>query len=260
MPEDFNFSLEEIGNKADHISSELQELEDLLRKGGIELENNICLSKKGKSVVFPKGYVRKVKDLQQKYRLDSFSDQTLAKNIAYYLQATDLISYLLNRTTLADNRSLSVGAAFRKMAIIWNAAIVEGMLAGKIETVSCICCNCGNLSTSKCKASSKNALSKRKSSIERFANRMSFPVLSYSINLLSELRVIDSQYRSALDWLRDFRNHIHLQYVDENHKIRNRDFVEEKYTISEYNRSVRILRKLPEVFAEIDSVCDNFKT
>jgi len=62
MPEDFNFSLEEIGNKADQISSELQELEDLLRKGGIELENNICLSKKGKSVVFPKGYVRKVSE------------------------------------------------------------------------------------------------------------------------------------------------------------------------------------------------------
>jgi hypothetical protein len=32
MPEGLNFSLEEIGNKADRISSELQELEDLPRK------------------------------------------------------------------------------------------------------------------------------------------------------------------------------------------------------------------------------------
>jgi hypothetical protein len=242
----------EIKKRADNISASIQELEDFIKNCGYNINENICLGEI-RAICLPRGYFRKLDEIEKKYKLDSIEDKTLSKNIAYMIQYSDLTNYLLNRTTLCDESSLSVGNTFRKICTINIATIVEALLAAKIETISRFCDTCNHPLERSCflkkNSSSSNCLKRMK----EYAKRNSYPTFNWLINFFHETEVISKNFCDHLNWLREMRNHVHVQYIVRKNKKRVRDFMEKIYKIKDYNKAVRILGKLPNLFDKIDS-------
>jgi len=83
------------------INDLLQKLEDTIRAAGINTpEENINLKE---MIRLPSNYIRKVEHFEKVYLLHLFKDKELSKNIAYSIQYTDFLNYILSRTTLGKN-------------------------------------------------------------------------------------------------------------------------------------------------------------
>ncbi|NUV00463.1 hypothetical protein XO12_10315 [Marinitoga sp. 1154] len=134
-----------IINKIDEIEKNLQELEEIIKKEEFNPPEDIVPIPK--KIKFPRGYFRKIDTIYSKYKLDLFDDKNLARNVAYAIQYTDFLNYILNRTNFG-NDGLSIGSIFRKNAIISVTTVIEAYLSAMLEKVVNNCySNCKNFSS-----------------------------------------------------------------------------------------------------------------
>lgn len=94
----------------------------------------------------------------------------------------------------------------------------------------------------------KNRSLKKKA--PKIKNKKKFSTFKEGIDFLLESKLIDKNFYKSLDILRTYRNHIHIQYIEDN-KVRIRDFGSNKYNIKIYNGAIKILIKLPEIFGTL---------
>ena len=87
----------EFFEKLKNISTLLQESENVLKTNGIRFPEKNIVANSNQKIQNPKGYIRTVDTLKKKYHLNRFHNKTIIKNIAYHLQFSDFINYLLNR-------------------------------------------------------------------------------------------------------------------------------------------------------------------
>jgi hypothetical protein len=87
----------EFFEKLKNISTLLQESENILRANGIRFPDNNIVANSKQKIKIPRGYIRTVDTLKKKYYLNRFNNKLILKNIAYHLQFSDFINYLLNR-------------------------------------------------------------------------------------------------------------------------------------------------------------------
>ena len=60
--------------------------------------------------------------------------------------------------------------------------------------------------------------------------------------------------------LRDYRNHIHIQYIDKDTRKRQRDFMEEDYSLGTYNKAIKLLHNVPNIIDRLLASCQSFKS
>lgn len=213
----------------------------------------------------PIGKIRRKEELKEKFKLNLLSDRILADNIAYAIQYVDLLSYLYEMTELGGKKSLSVGAIFRKYAVIAVASVIEAYLSGIIEWIAERCGICSLLKS----CGFINKLLHYKSS-QKIAKRLSRIrekeyILNYksSLDFISSIIELPSESYDDLNKPRKIRNHIHIQYLDSERKVRVRDYSIGKtmYEISLFSKAFQILESLPQRFTEIEkdleSECQN---
>lgn len=233
-----------VEKKLKEVERILQEVENIIKEEGFNVPEDMV--KIPYKLSFPKGYFRKVENIIERYKLYLLNDQTLARNIAYSIQYTDFLNYIFNRTIFGKN-GLSIGAIFRKNAIISVVTIIEAYIAGIAENAinQCLSCNKFGSCNSKIKESiirNKNIKKKMK----KIKSKEKFITYKEGIDFLLAANLIDKHFYDELNLLRDYRNHIHIQYI-ENNKVRIRDFKGKRYDIGKYNISIKALKKLPDV-------------
>ena len=127
------------------ITELMRENENFLREEGYKPPLNNYALERTEKIGFPAGYIRTVETFNEKYHLREICpDRTVRQNIAYALEASDLMNYVMNRVNIWG----SVETIFFKLAIVNLASIMEAIL---LEAANNICCNaraCGK--TKKC--------------------------------------------------------------------------------------------------------------
>ena len=256
LPADIQKEIKEELAKA---SEALQKAEDILRDNlGLNVpEENIMLPE---NIVLklPRGYIRTLNTVSVKYKLDLLHDETLMKNLSYAIQYTDFINYVLNRTSLGQG-GLSVGALFRKHAIINVMTIVEGIIIGFIEKTYLICSQCRDFEKS-CAVNIASIYSKDKKILKKHVNCEQSFGFYHALECLKNGSIISDEEYAQLDELRDYRNHIHIQYINKNTKKRQRDFMEEDYSLGTYNKAIKLLHNVPNIIDRLLASCQSFKS
>jgi len=198
----------------EEITRNMQSLENCLKHAGISTpDENVSFENK---IKFPSGYIRKTSYFEKEYKLDLFDDNVLAKNIAYYLQYTDLLNYFMNRTTLGDG-ALSVGTIFRKSAIIVLGAICEAYFVGIIEYIARRCSQC------KSKKDSCKIFKEAEGKLSKIHNKKMEIKFKKEIEYLHRIEALTSLEKDKYKELAEMRNRVHIQYEyahNNNNKIR----------------------------------------
>jgi len=253
LPDDIQ---NEIKNKLFKASKALQEVEDLIKTTGIKIpEDNVKLPEKF-VLKLPRGYIRTLGVISKKYKLDLLDDKTLSKNISYAIQYTDFINYILNRTNLGEG-GLSVGALFRKHAIINVMTIVEGILIGMVEKTYLKCSRCKDFGVN-CSIKIALVYSKYRKYLDDHMNCKKSLDFFWILEYLKKATIIESSEYDELNELRSYRNHIHIQYIDRKTKRRQRDFLEENYSLVNYNNAIRSLHNVTNIIDRFHAMCPNF--
>jgi hypothetical protein len=116
--------MKELQSLIDISTNALRDIEKEIRLEYDTPSENIDV-KKIKLIGIPENYIRTASYYKKEYNLYKLiSTKNERDNIAYSLQLSDLFNYFLNRF----NIFLSVGALFRKQAIINIVSIQEGIL------------------------------------------------------------------------------------------------------------------------------------
>ncbi|MBT1247341.1 MULTISPECIES: hypothetical protein [unclassified Thermosipho (in: thermotogales)] len=248
-----------IEQKLKQVEKILQEIEDVIKSEGFNVPEDLV--RIPYKLSFPRGYFRKIKDIYERYKLYFFNDKTLARNIAYAIQYTDFLNYIFNRTNLGNN-GLSIGSIFRKNAIISVVTVIEAYIAGMVEEVINECYECTK--QAKCDSKIKKSIYKNKSlkkNLKKIYDKKRFVKFKEGIDFLLNAGLINKKFHNELDSLRNYRNHIHIQYIEKNggnNRVRIRDFGKNRYNIKIYNNSINTLKKLPDVFKRLEeefSIC-----
>jgi len=249
----------EIKGELAKASEALQKVEDIIKDNlGLNVpEENIMLPE---DIVLklPRGYIRTLNTVSEKYKLDLLHDETLAKNLSYAIQYTDFINYVLNRTSLGQG-GLSVGALFRKHAIINVMTIVEGIIIGFIEKTYLTCSQCRDFEKS-CAINIASIYLKNKRCLEKHVNCKQSLRFHLALEYLKAGSIISDEEYDQLDELRNYRNHIHIQYIDKDTGKRQRDFMEEDYSLGTYNKAIKSLHNVPSIIDRLLASCQSFNS
>jgi len=235
------------------INDLLQKLEDTIRAAGINTpEENINLKER---IRLPSNYIRKVKYFEEVYLLHLFKDKELSKNIAYSIQYTDFLNYILSRTTLGKN-ALSIGSIFRKYATISVTSIIEAYLVGICEFVADMCGSCKNINN--CIPNGKVVNKDLHRLLRDIKEKKEMAKFKEALEIVNKIAKIDQNLYDVLEKLREMRNHIHIQYFDKvkvsgAQIVRTKDFskTEFRYPLQEYNKAIVALKSLPKVFQNV---------
>ncbi len=216
----------EFKERLKKVSQELNNLEEFLRKNGIEIPNkNIALDSDEK-IWIPRGYIRTVRYFEKKYRLyDLLGDEILVKNIAYALQASDFFNYILNRFRIG----LAVGKVFYKHAIINIFSVIESLLYGIINKCHSHC----QLNYRVCNKNAECGFFLKK------ASKYSFKNLLQVLNQ-KELIHMPGCIQRRLLGLKGLRDNIHLW------DVKDKDYFNDDYNLINYNFLVQVLQALKE--------------
>lgn len=166
--------------------------------------------KADEKIVFPSGYIRTVAFFNAKYHLnDLFPNWEKRNNIAYALEVSDLLNYLMNRFNLWG----PVITVLYKLAIVNLVSIMEALLLEAANNI------CSKASTCKRTTSCKNHLSKDERNNARKAVE--------KLNLIGVLDLSADQVSRIQDII-ELRNRIHIRLAAGN-ELRMRDFTLELY-------------------------------
>lgn len=215
---------DEFKSKLLEASKALHEAENILRAEGLNVpEENVALNDFDR-IQIPKGYIRTVKEFREKYELDDhIGIETLCRNLAYALQTSDFINYLLNRF----NIGLSVGQLFYKLAIINMVSALEGILYGIVKRLNRFCRENGVV----CKHNANCAY------YVKSPNKYNFPDL---LDCLREKAILElgEKIEDILKEIKGLRDNVHIWDVEDN------EYLSQKYTRLTYNKLVLILRRI----------------
>jgi len=221
---------EEFKKRLKTVSFELNDIEKLLKDNGINIPNDNIKLYDSEKIWIPKKYIRTVEYYFDEYKLDLFfKDSTLAKNIAYALQTSDLFNYFLNRFDIG----LSVGKIFFKHAIINHLSIIEAFIYGiaKKYHVSCTFENKVCVYNKECpyyfKKEKKYSFKKL---VEKFLN----------LNLLD----FKKDSIKKLIKIKGLRDSIHIWDSD------SRDYFNEEYGLKNYNFLITFLKSIKNQLSE----------
>jgi len=226
----------------------LQSLIDLSTNALRDIEKEIRLEydtptenidvKKLKLIGIPENYIRTASYYKKEYNLYKLiSTKNERDNIAYSLQLSDLFNYFLNRF----NIFLSVGALFRKQAIINIVSIQEGILKCSYNDLRNFCVDeNGNTCSlnSNCDFYLKSLKNIRHNGLlDNYKNIIHF----YDVTIFEKLKE-----------QKGIRDKIHIHEIQENELEFNDD-----YTRKKYNESIKTLQYLKK---NLLSDIEEFKT
>jgi len=111
----------------------LHDCETLLRENGIDCPIQQPPVAPKDKIWLPSGYIRTANHFRRAYQLPpSIHDLSTRNNIAYALQFTDFLSYIVGRFNLGD---FTVGNVFYRTATAHVVSIIESILCGLVKTV-----------------------------------------------------------------------------------------------------------------------------
>ena len=204
------------------IAELLNANENLLRECGFNPpQENFALERSDK-ISFPSGYIRTVAYFESKYHLRAICRNAYTRqNIAYTLESSDLINYMLNRINIWG----AVETIFYKLAIVNIVSVIEALL---LEAANNICCN-----ASSCKRTNKcsNHFSKdeRQNARKAAEKLVLIGVLDFDENELARIQEII-----------DFRNRIHIRLATGS------EMNLDDFTLQLYNEVIRYLQRIDE--------------
>lgn len=244
-------SREIIENELKKASEALQNIESILKEEvGLNLPKDNVKVPENLRIKLPKGYIRTVEAIEREYQLHHIPDNNLRKNIAYAIQYTDFLNYILNRFSLGID-GLTVGIEFRKHAVIHVITIIEAFLAGIIEKFAAGCLKCSEIDTCMSKiAACIRSNAKHFKNLQKANKTLLF---SKCIRFLKEVGYESSDYITKLEELKEYRDRVHIQYKDKNSGQYIRDF-DEKYHLELYNRAIIALKRVREVVRHLDEM------
>jgi hypothetical protein len=214
---------------------ELQELIDISTKALKNVESKIRLEyntpsenisvEKLKLIGIPENYIRTADYYKKEYNLyQLIRTKNERDNIAYSLQLSDLFNYFLNRF----NIFLSVGALFRKQAIINIVSIQEGILKCSYNDIRSFCVD-ENGNTCPLNTNCEFYLK----SLNKIRNN---GLLDYYKNII---QFYDVTIFEKLKEQKGIRDKIHIHEIQENELEFNDDYARKKY-----NESIKTLQYL----------------
>ena len=208
------------------ISQLLRENENILKTSGYNPpQENYSVDRVDKIQV-PLGYIREVKFFISKYHLrDICKNKQTRHNIAYALQESDLINFILSRVNVWG----SVEAILYKLAIINLVSIMETII---LEAVNNICCN-----TNKCGIISKCGI--------HFNGKERNGATS-AIDKLVKLEILklEEEKLTKLKEIIELRNTIHIRLANYN------EMQQEVFCLENYNETVYLLQDITEQIYE----------
>ncbi len=218
-------------NKLKQAESLLMEAEEILKDNGVQTPVDQPNIESLDKIQIPTGYIRKASEFRIKYRLmQLIDDVNVRSNIAYALQASDLLNYFLNRFKI----TLSAESIFYKISTVHIFSIIEALLYGTVNKYH-ICCL--NRDGSVCKHNNKCDLYIKK------ANNYTFNDL---IKLLIEKNILNltNDEQEGLCVLKDIRDRIHIW------DTKNNELIDITFTRSHYNNAIRMLAHMRDCFNE----------
>ncbi|MDO6820265.1 hypothetical protein [Zobellia sp. 1_MG-2023] len=223
---------------------ELQNLIDISTNALKDVEKNIRLKyntpsenidvEKFRLIGIPENYIRSAAYYKKEYNLyELIKTKNQRDNIAYSLQLSDLFNYFLNRF----NIFLSVGALFRKQAIINIVSIQEGVLKCSYNDLRNFCIDEeGNTCplNSNCEFYLKSLKQIRNNGLlDNYRNIIQF----YDPTIFEKLKE-----------QKGIRDKIHIHEIQENELHFNDDYARTKY-----NESIKTLQYLKKnLLSDID--------
>ncbi len=221
---------EEFKRKLKTISCEFKEAQQLLVDNGVDIYHPDIALGKWEKIQIPKGHIRTVETFRKKYFLSEIlDDKILSKNLAYSLQASDLMNLLFNRV----NIDLSVGRVFYKMAIINHFSIIEGMLFGVAKKLHGFC------------RSNENGCSYQRN-CKHFIKSHKKQKIDELIEWFCEKKIINlsAEEKEILSEVKGMRNNVHIWLAEKN------EFLKGEYNLTTHNRTVLVLQKCRDELAE----------
>lgn len=223
--------LEEYKSKLKDAETILHDCENILRNNGVVGPVDHPRVTQKDKIWFPAGYIRKADHFRDDYGLRKLiNDLSTRNNVAYALQLSDLLNYIINRFYLGD---YSVGNTFYRMATAHVFTIVESILCGLTNHLHEHCTN----KAVTCRKADKCDLYFKK------AGRYTFPKLlkklqENAITQLSDTDII------KLEELKAIRDRFHMWDTDDS------DFHDAKFKISDYNDAIELLKSIRDTTVE----------
>jgi hypothetical protein len=204
----------------------LQDAEDIARQNGVQVPLQQPELADHEKIQFPRGYIRRADEFRGRYELRRIiSDDDLCSNIAYALQTTDFLNYLLNRFSIG----LSVGRVLYKMAIVHVFSIIEALIFGVIDSVHSNCVEDGDV----CRRSDRCEFYVRGPGKYSFRDAVEL-LMQKAVLPLSEAE------RDRLLTLKAIRDRVHIWGSDGN------EFIDHNYSLPEYNLCIVMLNTIRE--------------
>lgn len=202
----------------------------MLVDNGVDIYHPDITLQKWDKIQIPKGHIRTAETFRKEYHLSEIlDDKILSKNLAYSLQASDLMNLLFNRV----NIDLSVGRVFYKMAIINYFSIIEGMLYGVTKKLHDFCMS--NESACSYHRNCKYYIkSHKKIQMDEIVNWF----------CVREIINLSAEEKETLSEVKGLRNNVHIWLAEKN------EFLKGEYNLTTHNRTVLVLRKCRDELAE----------
>lgn len=204
------------------ISELLKENETIFRNANYKPPiTNFALDRIEK-ISFPAGYIRTVDSFKQRYHLGEIClKRETRQNIAYALEVSDLINFILNRVNIWG----SVETILFKLAIVNLVSVMEAIV---LEATNNICQHANKCNkTNDCnKHFSKTARNYARGAVEELVEK---DILNFD----------EDELRRVLTII-DLRNRIHIRLVKGN-ELNQADF-----NLNLYNEVIKLLQNIDE--------------
>lgn len=216
----------EFKAKLKHAERCLQEAETIAIRNGLKPPIRQPNLRDHEKIRFPRGYIRKASEFRDRYSLPQLiHDGDRRSNIAYALQTTDFLNYLVNRFSIG----LSVERVLYKIAIAHIVSIIEALIYGTIDSLHKHCVE----DTRVCHRSSRCPL------YIKSPNKYTF---RHAIDLLisKEVLRLSEEEKTGLLELKTIRDRVHIWDAIGN------EFLDHDFALKEYNSCIRILSTVRE--------------
>lgn len=220
--------LSEYKSKLKEAENTLHECENILRENGVVGPIDHPKVAQKERIWFPSGYIRKADHFREDYGLRKLIiDLKTRNNIAYALQLSDLLNYIINRFYLGD---YSVGNTFYRMATAHIFTIIESILCGAVNHLHGHCVKGENV----CKRAGKCDLYFKRAGSYSFSKLLE----KLQNEKIIQLTTDDTE---KLETLKEIRDRFHMWDTGDS------DFHDAKFKISDYNDAIQLLTRIRDI-------------
>ena len=222
---------EQVIVRMEEITQKLNELEKMLNENGYKGPTKHIEIEKYQKIRLPLGYIRKVSEFRNEYKLFNLvDDKKVIDNIAYSLQMSDFFNYLLNRF----NFFLSIEQYFNKYAITNLFSSYEALLHAILIKLHKYC------------VANNGEICKYQAKCKYYINSPKQMRFNKIVDLFTEKFGISyfEQQKENILLLKELRDNIHIWQAQYN------EYSKQSYTVVNYNKMMKILHyckhSLPE--------------